>query len=395
MKKKYLQILRDIDAIKKLVEERNVTKEDETKLDELLERKKELEAKFKELENRAAEGTKARINFNIDPAEDKPEVTEDRFATIKYREAFRNYVLKGEKIPQEFRADATTLTSDIGSVIPTTIMARIISKLEDVGEIYNRITRVSYPGGLDIPVSNLKPVANWVAEGEVAETQKATTGKVSFSYYKLQVRIATSLIAATVSLDAFEGLLADKIVEAMIIAIEKSVISGTGNGQPLGIVNDTGVTNVVDFAADDATWNGWKTKLFTNIPLAYRKKRTAVILVNPGTYDKYMDGLVDDNGNPLARTNFGISGKEEYRFMGKEVILTDELPSLDEALAEEAFLAYVDLADYTFNSNMEITYKKYFDENTDTMVDKATLIGDGKLADKNGVVLLQKAAVAG
>ena len=395
MKKEYLEIQRDIKKIEEKVKNRDVNAEDEKKLDELIVRKKELEEKFEEMRAKAEEGTKSKVNF--DTRTKGNEEIEDRFATREYRKAFRDLMLKGEKIPRELRADAITLTSDIGDVIPTTIVEQIVNELEDIGDIYSRITKTEFAAGVDIPVNNLKPIATWVAEGEVAETQKSSTGVVSFSSYKLQVRIATSLIAATVSLDAFERLVAENIAEAMIKAIEKSVINGSGIGQPLGLVNDTDIENVIDFAVEDATWTGWKTKLFSNIPLGYRKKRNGVILVSPGTWDKYMDGLMDENGNPVYRYGTDVNGNDVYRFNGKTVVLTDELPSLDEAEAEEAFLIYVDLADYTFNSNMQITYKKYFDESTDQYIDKSTLIGDGKLADKNGAVILQiaEAAVVG
>jgi len=38
---------------------------------------------------------------------------------------------------------------------------------------------------------------------------------------------------------------------------------------------------------------------------------------------------------------------------------------------------------------MAITFRKYFDENTDEWIHKATMIADGKLADPNGVVLVK------
>ena len=52
----------------------------------------------------------------------------------------------------------------------------------------------------------------------------------------------------------------------------------------------------------------------------------------------------------------------------------------------------VRLEDYMVNSNMGITYRRYFDENTDEWISKATLIADGTLADPNGVVIIKKKA---
>ena len=83
------------------------------------------------------------------------------YSTMEYRKAFMKYVLSGEK-SAELRADATTKTTDIGSVIPTTIMNKIYEKIENFGKIYSKITKTNFKGGLAIPTSSLKPTASWV-----------------------------------------------------------------------------------------------------------------------------------------------------------------------------------------------------------------------------------------
>src|SRR5690606_21359464 len=97
----------------------------------------------------------------------------DPHDTMEYRRAFMDYVLRGKKSDAlEFRADEMTLPSDIGAVIPTTILNRIVEKMEEYGRIWSRVTKTSIQGGVEIPVSTAKPVATWVAAGLVAEKQK-------------------------------------------------------------------------------------------------------------------------------------------------------------------------------------------------------------------------------
>lgn len=48
--------------------------------------------------------------------------------SLEYRNAFMNYVLKGENIPNELRASAVTKTGDVGSVIPQTVLDKIVEK---------------------------------------------------------------------------------------------------------------------------------------------------------------------------------------------------------------------------------------------------------------------------
>src|SRR5690606_34827886 len=163
----------------------------------------------------------------------------DKLESIEYRRAFMEYVTRGVKNDiLEFRADETTLPSDIGAVIPTTILNRIVEKMEEVGRIWSRVTKTSIQGGVEIPVSNAKPTAVWLAAGEVADKQKkVVNASISFSYHKLQVRVAVELVASVVALPIFEQTIADNIAEAMVKALDRAIISGTGTGQPLGIIN--------------------------------------------------------------------------------------------------------------------------------------------------------------
>lgn len=320
-------------------------------------------------------------------------VVNDPRGTVEYRKAFMEYVQTG-KMPAELRVDATTTTTDLTAIIPSTISSRIIETLDNYGEIFKRIFKSNVKGGYEVAISSIKPVATWVAEGTTAEKQKMdVTGKVSFGYHKLQIKLATTLEATVVSLDTFEGLLAKNMARAIVVAIEEAVFKGTGAGQPIGLLVDTRIVagQKIDFLATDASWNGWKTKLFANIKSAYDNLVGNAIYMNKGTWDKYIDGMVDDRKQPIARVTYGLTGAAEYRFAGKPVILVDYLKSFDAAATGEVFLVFGDLGEWDFNSNMQLTYKKYTDEDTDEIIEKMTLIADGKVLDPAGFVLLKKA----
>lgn len=318
----------------------------------------------------------------------------DRHDTVEYRRAFMDYVTRGVKNDiLEFRADETTGLGDISAVIPTTILNRIVEKMEETGRIWSRVTKTSIQGGLEIPVSSAKPVATWVAAGTVADKQKkVVNAKISFSYHKLQVRVAVELVASVVALPIFEQTIADNIAEAMVKALDKAIISGAGDGEPLGIVNHSIPANrTVSLSPTDfgkyETWPG----VFAKMPRSYRSGM--VLILNDADWHKYIVGMVDSTGQPVARVNYGLDGSIEERFLGREVIAVEDLlMSVDEANTGDAVGILVRLEDYMVNSNMAITYRRYFDENTDEWISKATMIADGKLADPNGVVLIKKKA---
>ena len=123
-----------------------------------------------------------------------------------------------------------------------------------------------------------------------------------------------------------------------------------------------------------------------------RKYRSGVVLImNDGDWTSHIEGMVDANGQPVARVTYGLTGDAQERFLGREVIaIEDHLPSIDTADVGDVVAILVKLPDYMVNSNMAITYRRYFDEDKDEWVSKATAIADGKLADPNGVVLIKK-----
>jgi HK97 family phage major capsid protein len=324
----------------------------------------------------------------------EPQVRGTETDSNAYRKAFMEYVLRGVK-SEALQQRATTTTGDIGSVIPETILNQIVEKMKAHGMIWNRITKSNVKGGVSIPTSSLKPTATWTAEGSVAAKQKKTTGSVTFSYHKLQVRVAVSLEASTVSLDIFEQTIVQNIYEAIVVAIETAVISGTGTGQPLGITVDTSIPaeQKIEVApAEVGSYAKW-TSIISNIPLAYENK--VVLTMTKKDWDTHIVGMVDDNGQPVARVTYGLSGRPERRFLGYEVVLVEDyLPSFAAADDEDVFAFFVDYSDYVLNSNLQLTYKKYFDEDTDEWIDKATLIADGKLAAPHSVILLTKESAA-
>ncbi len=317
----------------------------------------------------------------------------DRYDTMEYRRAFMDYVTRGVKSEHlEFRDDETTGLGDIGAVIPTTILNRIVEKMEETGRIWSRVTKTSVQGGLEIPVSSAKPVATWVAAGTVADKQKkVVNAKISFSYHKLQVRVAVELVASVVALPIFEQTISDNIAEAMAKALDKAIILGTGDGEPLGITNHTNipakqtVTVAPEGFREYATW----PELFAKMPRSYRSGM--VLILNDADWHKYIVGMVDSTGQPVARVNYGLDGSIEERFLGREVIAVEDLlPSIDEASDDDVVAILCRLEDYMVNSNMAITFRRYFNEDTDEWISKATMIADGKLADPNGVVLIIK-----
>ncbi|SKC62437.1 phage major capsid protein [Maledivibacter halophilus] len=318
---------------------------------------------------------------------------EDRYGTLEYRKAFMDYCQTG-KITTELRADATTTTGDVSAIIPSTILNEVIRKVTTYGQVFNRVRKLNIKGGLTIPILSLKPTATWIGETTSSDKQKVQVNEnISFSYYGLECKISTSLLADTVSLAGFESTITDLIVEAMVEALDLAVLKGNGTGKPLGITADTRVPSkqiVTLTSSDFLKWDAWKKKVFAKMPLKY--KAGASFLMASGTFEGYIDGMVDANGQPIGRVNYGITKGPQERFGGKEVIQVEDdvIAPYDDAAVGEVVAVYCNLRNYGFNSNMQMMMYRYFDHDTNEWVDKAILIADGKLIDPNGVVIIKK-----
>ncbi len=324
------------------------------------------------------------------PAAGQTIETEDRFNTMQYRKVFMDYVVRGTAIPTEYRADAVTKTTDVGAVIPTTVLNQIVEKLESTGMILALVTRTAYKGGVAIPVSSVKPTATWVAEGVGSDKQKKTAAKdgmVTFAYHKLRCAVAVSLEVENMAMPAFETLLINNIVEAMTKALEQAIISGSGTGQPKGIVKETPATGQA-IETSKLSYNDL-VKVEGALPQAY--EAGAVWCMSKSTFMGFV-GMTDSNGQPIARVNYGIAGNPERMLLGRPVVCCDYLNSFDSASAGDVVAFVFRFKDYVLNTNYAMGVKKYEDNDTDDLVTKGIMLADGKVVDKNSLVTLKKKA---
>lgn len=318
---------------------------------------------------------------------------DDPHDTIAYRKAFMEYVCRNTAIPAELRADATTTTGDAGAVIPTTILKEIIQKLESYGNVYAMVRKLNIQGGVAIPISDLKPVANWIGEEAKSDDQKLSAkDSIVFSYFGIECKIAQTLLANVTTLDSFQQLFVPLATEAIVKGIEIAIFNGDGAGKPLGITKDTRVANanIITLSPEEfKDWAAWHTKVKGKMKKAYRK---GTFFMNQATFDGYIDGMTDKNGQPVGRTNYGINGEETYRFMGKDVETVEDecIAAYDDAAEGDVVGVFFKPTDYAINSNMQLVVVKWTDHDNNKLKNKAIMIVDGKLVDANGVLIIKK-----
>ena len=331
------------------------------------------------------------------PAEQRTE--ENYFESVEYRTAFMKFVQNGTPIT---RAGVAISTADSGAAIPVTVMNEVINTVRKrYGNLYNKVRKLSVQGGVDFPVGALQASFKWITEATVSPRQKAgTLGKIQFSYYTAEIRVAQTFLSNILTLSDFEAKLAEVIAIAYLQAMDAAIVNGTGNGQPTGILNDarvTGLSQVVTFtAAQLADWKYWRKNFFAKLPLGYR---AGEFVFPVSTVDAYLETMADDNGNPIFRqatgleVNDGDAQNPNGRFFGRGISLVepDILPDFDSASSNDVIGIFWQPEEYAVNENFGFTMRRYFDEETNEWVDKALVVVDGKVLNPYGIWLLKKA----
>lgn len=331
---------------------------------------------------------------------------DDPYATLEYRTAFKDYVQRGTPIPSELIQRAggdpgPTVAADLGMIIPTTIMNEFIEKVSKVyGQLYSKVRKLNIQGGVKFPISDLKANFKWITETTVSDRQKAGDIKeyIEFSYNIGEIRVSQTLLSQVVTLSLFEQEIVRIMVEAYVEAMDKGIMSGTGAGQMLGILNDTRVTtnagHTIEFtAAEFSDWEKWRKKLFSIIPLS--KRGQGEFIFTAGTVESNLLTMKDANNRPVFREAADLSIGESAtsgRFYGREVTMVepDIVADFDTATSGQVVGLYWIPNDYAINTNLAFGMKRYFDEEKNEWVNKGLTIVDGKMLDVAGCYIIKK-----
>lgn len=341
--------------------------------------------------------------------------TTDKLSTMEYRTAFKNFVQNGTPSELLMRADAEHVSGDLGILLPNTIVHEIIKGVEKVyGQLYSRVKKTNVKGGVQYPIGSFAATMYWDGtagtDTEHGVTEKQKTGAndkfITFTYHIGEIRIAQSLLQSVLTVEAFEREIVNALVEAYVRDMDYVILEGNGTKQPEGILTEAAkgsasripTANIITFsAADMEDWKQWQKKLFAKIPLSMRKLRPEFVMTAE-TFESNIMTLEDTNGRPVYRETYNpVTGDESATFKGRDVIFVEEggFKSFDTAATGDYFgMLWVPEKAYLLNSNMQFSYKKYFDEATNQYITKALVIVDGKVLDGKYIFLLKKGAAA-
>ena len=320
----------------------------------------------------------------------------DVYNTVKYRKAFQQYIATG-RMAEEFRAATKTTDSGISTVIPTNLANYIQEKFEQLGVIYNLVTKTNYPVGQSIPVDAAKPTATWVAEGAGSTPQNKTLGSlITFTHHKLRCEVRMTQEVATMTLPMFEALLLKQVSEAMLRAIEGAIVDGDGSGKPTGILNYSAPKGqALEVAAGASGKLTYKLLCDAEAAIPVQYESTARWCMTKKTFMAFM-AMTDSNGQPIARVNYGVNGRPERTLLGRDVVLYvpqtgSKLGNYADTVSSATIFAFiVDFSDYVLNTNYDLGIQHATDWDNEDHKTKAVMACDGKLLVTDSLITLTK-----
>ena len=397
------------DASESIEEVRSIGKQIDSLKSEVAEARAQISKLDAEARAQAFEPMKA-----METVEQRASPKDEGTASMEYRSAFKEYYQNGTMSPVLKRSDDRVVSGDLGVLVPQTVMNEIITGVEKAyGQLYNRVRKTNVKGGVKYPTGSFSATFHRMTEESAGASPSyrqnpATIGYIEFSYNLGEIRIAQSLVAATVALPVFEAELAKCIVTAFLKAMDTEIMTGTAAAhQCVGILTEAAASpsripagNTITFTASEVMdWTEWQSKLFAKLPIGFRGLRPEFVM-SAGTYESVIKSLADDNDRPVYYETFNpVDGAETATFKGREVVFVEEdifktFGDIDLTGTDSPYFGMLWVPDqaYAINSNLEFYVKRYFDEEKNEYVDKALVINDGKVLDGSMIYLLKKVA---
>lgn len=157
--------------------------------------------------------------------------------SAEYRSAFFKR-LQGKELSEMEKRALTYTTTTAGAVVPTQTLNKIIEKLEQKSVLFGLVQHYNIEGNLTIGVEGTNAECEWTAEGATNTDSTAKVIPVSLGAYQLCKFVSISAQIAKMSIDALETFIVNALTRKLYRAIDKGILDGTGTNQPIGITKN-------------------------------------------------------------------------------------------------------------------------------------------------------------
>ena len=180
------------------------------------------------------------------PITEKPlngKTTEDKQPkSFRATDAYRSGMLNA--LRTNFRQISNVLQEGIdangGYLVPDEYDSRLIQVLNEENVMRSLGTAITTSGEHKINIAATKPAAAWIEEGGALTFGDATFDQIILDAHKLHVAVKVTEELLYDNAFNLENYILEQFGKALANAEEDAFINGTGTGQPLGILAETG-----------------------------------------------------------------------------------------------------------------------------------------------------------
>lgn len=316
------------------------------------------------------------------PADIAPAVNEaEQRAADEYR-MFEEY-LRGKAV--EVRAGANWTKTDNGAVIPSTIVNKIIDKVNEISPIYQLSTKYVVGGTINIPYYDGSEQDVSCAYSEEFSELEASAGK--FKSIQLNGYLVGSLALVSRQLINNSNFpivdyVIGKIAQKISLFVDKELINGSaGHGEGLSKAE-----NVVTAASQSVVTTDELIDVQDTVPDVYQADS---VWIMSKAMRSAIRKLKDGDGNYLL--NKDATTKWGYTLFGKPVYITDAIPGIE---AGKAALYYGDFSGLAVKIgegvSLQLLMEKYATQHAVGAV--AWFEFDSKIENQQKIAVLKMAA---
>jgi HK97 family phage major capsid protein len=213
-----------------------------------------------------------------------------------------------DNVNKEFNNAYTHDTGNASVLIPTTVVAGIFKRAEEMYPLFGDAKKYNVKGKLSIKKHTSIDAgdAAWYAEGTATADEQNTFGELVLDGHELAKAVTVSWKLRTMAVADFIPYIQNELAERIGVALGVATARGNGTTEPQGIetalLAESNTPQVVTYDPDNTT---------TPVPLTYAKVTAAVsklhssylnsaaIYANNATIWNQLANLTDENGRPL------------------------------------------------------------------------------------------------
>lgn len=275
-------------------------------------------------------------------------------SSMEYRAAWLKNI-RGIELNDVEKRTLTTAPASAGSVVPTSTANKIVEKVKEFCPILKKIELLYVAGSVTLPAEGTTADAQKHEEGKTITADADTLINVTLGGFEVTKLVTISKSVATMSIDAFENWLVNKIARKVADKIGALIFNGTGTGEAQGINAITwGATNSVTVAKTAALTEANVTGVVALMNGAYFAG--AEWYMSSSTFFADFHPLMNNSKNNVVTESNG-----EYRVMGKAVNF-DERIAAHEAILGDVYRGYIgNMAEDVNVTSQFVTRENAFD----------------------------------